>query len=120
MEKIEAIIQPAKLEDVKAALVKAGVSGLTVSHVEGFGRQKGKSLSYRGTHYTASFVPKVRITTVVPSNRTDDIVEAILKAARTGAIGDGKIFVTPVSRVIRIRTNEQNEAALEVGEPALV
>jgi len=120
MEKIEAIIQPGKLDDVKTALVQAGISGITVSQVEGFGRQKGKTLTYRGTHYTASFVPKIKIETVVPSDRTDDIVEVILQAARTGAIGDGKIFVTPVSRVIRIRTNERDEAALGVGEPATV
>jgi nitrogen regulatory protein PII len=113
MEKIEAIIQPTRLEAVKAALVQVGVSGMTVTRVEGFGNQKGRKLNYRGSTYEASFVEKVKIETVVSSDMTDRVVEAIAAAARSGQIGDGKIFVSPVSRVVRIRTNERNDVALQ-------
>ncbi|AGY56827.1 P-II family nitrogen regulator [Gloeobacter kilaueensis] len=112
MEKIEAIIQPGRLEAVKSALVELGVSGMTVTRVAGFGHQKGSTMSYRGTRYTATFVDKVKIETVVASDMTALVVDVIVRTARTGTIGDGKIFVSPVSRVVRIRTGEQDEAAL--------
>jgi len=112
MNKIEAIIQPTKLDEVKNALVRVGISGMTVSQVEGFGHQKGRKMSYRGNNYTADFVSKIKIETVVPSDMTDLVVDVIVRAAKTGAIGDGKIFVSPVSRVIRIRTGERGEPAI--------
>ncbi|MBC7883218.1 MAG: P-II family nitrogen regulator [Anaerolineae bacterium] len=112
MKKIEAIIQPEKLEAVKTALISAGVSGMTVSRVEGFGHQKGQVMNYRGTKYTANFINKVKIDVVVPADMADLIVDVIVRAAKTGQIGDGKIFVTPVSQVVRIRTNERDHAAL--------
>lgn len=112
MKKIEAIIQPDKLEAVKTALINAGVSGMTVSRVEGFGHQKGQVMNYRGTKYTANFINKVKVEVVVPADMADLIVDVVVRAAKSGQIGDGKIFVTPVSQVVRIRTNERDLAAL--------
>ncbi len=122
MDIIVAIIQPSKLEDVKAALVEIGIQGMTITGVKGFGRQKGRPLAFLGLRdlegkpYTVDFVPKVRIELVVPSDRTDLIVDSIVRAARTGKIGDGKVFVLPVSRAVRIRTGEQDQIALSVEE----
>jgi nitrogen regulatory protein P-II 1 len=117
MEKIEAFIQTAKLEEVKDALVALGISGMTVSQVEGFGHQKGQRMNYRGTSYEASFIQKVEIEVIVPAEMTEKVVDAIVKAARTGQIGDGKIFITPVSQVIRIRTEERDlDAIQETGQ----
>jgi nitrogen regulatory protein P-II 1 len=112
MKKIEAIIKPFKLDDVREALSEAGMSGLTVTEVKGFGRQKGHTELYRGAEYVVDFLPKVKIEVVVPENQVDRCVEAIISAARTGKIGDGKIFVYPVEQVIRIRTGEQGEEAV--------
>ncbi len=112
MKKIEAIIKPFKLDDVREALTEAGASGLTVTEVKGFGRQKGHTELYRGAEYVVDFLPKVKIEVVVPDDRVDRCVEAILNGARTGKIGDGKIFVYPVEQVIRIRTGERDEAAI--------
>ena len=112
MKKIEAIIRHFKLEEVKDALNAAGVRGMTVTEVRGFGRQKGHTELYRGAEYVVDFLPKVRIEIVVKSDDVERCVDAIIRAARTGKIGDGKIFVTPVERVIRIRTGEQDEAAV--------
>ena len=113
MKKIEAIIKPFKLEDVKDALVEAGIEGMTVSEVKGYGRQQGHSELYRGAEYVVEFIPKVKIEIVVS---TDDYankaIEAILTAAKTGKIGDGKIFVSDISKTIRIRTEEEDEDAL--------
>ena len=112
MKKIEAIIKPFKLDDVREALSEAGVSGLTVTEVKGFGRQKGHTELYRGAEYVVDFLPKVKIEIVVAADQLDRCIEAITKAARTGKIGDGKIFVTDVSHVVRIRTGETNESAV--------
>jgi nitrogen regulatory protein P-II 1 len=112
MKKIEAIIKPFKLDDVREALSEAGMSGLTVTEVKGFGRQKGHTELYRGAEYVVDFLPKVKIEVVVPENQVDRCVEAVISAARTGKIGDGKIFVYPVEQVIRIRTGEQGEEAV--------
>lgn len=112
MKKIEAIIKPFKLEEVKEAILKLGVSGMTVSEVKGFGRQKGHKEIYRGAEYTVDFLPKVKIEVVVDSEIVSEIVEAIIKKANTGQIGDGKIFIIPMDKVIRIRTGEENEDAL--------
>jgi len=112
MKKIEAIIKPFKLDEVREALSELGVSGLTVTEVKGFGRQKGHTELYRGAEYVVDFLPKVKVEVVVASTLLDAAVEAIIKAARTGKIGDGKIFVTTVEQVIRIRTGETNETAL--------
>jgi nitrogen regulatory protein P-II 1 len=112
MKKIEAIIQPHKLEDVKEALKGIGVDGLTISEVRGHGRQKGHKEVYRGMEYEVDLLPKVKIETVVPDSRLDEITRTLSSAARTGKIGDGKIFVADVERVIRIRTGEENEAAV--------
>ncbi len=112
MKKIEAIIKPFKLDDVREALSEAGVSGLTVTEVKGFGRQKGHTELYRGAEYVVDFLPKVKIELVVADNLLDRCIEAIVSAARTGKIGDGKIFVYPVEQVVRIRTGEQGEAAI--------
>ena len=111
MKKIEAIVKPYKLDEVKDALTGMGVIGMTVSEVRGFGRQKGHTELYRGSEYTIDFLPKIRIELVVPDGLTDKVVDAIA-AARTGSIGDGKVFVTPVETVVRIRTGERDEAAL--------
>jgi len=112
MKKIEAVIKPFKLDDVREALSEVGVSGLTVTEVKGFGRQKGHTELYRGAEYVVDFLPKIKIEVVVPSNLLDAAVDAIIKSARTGKIGDGKIFVTSVEQVVRIRTGETNETAL--------
>ncbi len=112
MKKIEAIIKPFKLDDVREALSEAGVSGLTVTEVKGFGRQKGHTELYRGAEYVVDFLPKVKIELVVADSQLDRCIEAIVSAARTGKIGDGKIFVYPVEQVVRIRTGEQGESAI--------
>ncbi len=112
MKKIEAVIKPFKLDEVREALSEVGVSGLTVTEVKGFGRQKGHTELYRGAEYVVDFLPKVKIEIVVPDNGVDGAIEAIVKAARTGKIGDGKIFVTAVDQVVRIRTGETGEAAV--------
>ena len=112
MKKIEAIFKPFKLDEVREALSEIGVSGLTVTEVKGFGRQKGHTELYRGAEYVVDFLPKVKIDVVVPDNLVESAIDAIVKAARTGKIGDGKIFVSDVSQVIRIRTGETNEAAI--------
>lgn len=112
MKKIEAIIKPFKLDEVREALADVGVTGLTVTEVKGFGRQKGHTELYRGAEYVVDFLPKVKIEVVVGADKLDAVVEAIVKAARTGKIGDGKIFVTSVEQVVRIRTGETNEAAI--------
>ena len=112
MKKIEAIIKPYKLDEVKDALTGMGVIGMTVSEVRGFGRQKGHTELYRGSEYTIDFLPKIRIELVVPDGLTDKVVDTIAAAARTGSIGDGKVFVQPVETAVRIRTGERDEAAL--------
>ena len=113
MKKIEAIIKPFKLEDVKDALVEAGIEGMTVSEVKGYGRQQGHSELYRGAEYVVEFIPKVKIELVVSSDEYADIaIKAIQENAKTGKIGDGKIFVSDISKAIRIRTDEEDEEAL--------
>jgi nitrogen regulatory protein P-II 1 len=112
MKKIEAIIKPFKLDEVREALSEIGVSGLTVTEVKGFGRQKGHTELYRGAEYVVDFLPKVKIEVVIPANLEDKAIDAIIKAARTGKIGDGKIFVCDVGQVVRIRTGETNEDAV--------
>jgi nitrogen regulatory protein PII len=112
MKLIVAIIKPFKLEDVRAALSELGVQGMTVSEVKGFGRQKGHTEIYRGAEYVVSFVPKVKIETVVASTLADRAIEAIRRVANTGQIGDGKIFVSSIDRAVRIRTGESDDAAL--------
>jgi nitrogen regulatory protein P-II 1 len=112
MKKIEAIIKPFKLDEVKAALNAVAVQGMTVTEVRGFGRQKGHKEVYRGAEYIVELVPKIRIELVVPDPTVSKVVETIAKAAKTGKIGDGKIFVTPVEEAIRIRTGERGEGAL--------
>ena len=107
MKKVEAIIRPFKLEDVKVALVEAGIIGMTVSEVRGFGRQKGQVERYRGSEFTVEFLQKLKIEVVVESNRVDEVVTAIADAARTGEIGDGKIFISSVESVVRIRTGDR-------------
>ena len=112
MKKVEAIIRPFKLEDVKLALVNAGIVGMTVSEVRGFGRQKGQVERYRGSEFTVEFLQKLKIEVVVESDRVEDVVKAIADAARTGEIGDGKIFISPVESVVRIRTGDRDSTAL--------
>ena len=112
MKRIEAIIKPFKLEEVKEALEEAGNPGMTVTEVKGFGRQKGHTEIYRGSEYTVDFLPKIKIELVVPDSRAEDAVVAILKAAKTGKIGDGKVFISPIDDAIRIRTEERGESAL--------
>ncbi len=113
MKKIEAIIKPFKLEDVKEALVEAGIEGMTVSEVKGYGRQQGHSELYRGAEYVVEFIPKIKIEIVVSSDEyLNKAIEAIKSAAKTGKIGDGKIFVSDISKTIRIRTDEEDEEAL--------
>jgi nitrogen regulatory protein P-II 1 len=112
MKKIEAVIKPFKLDDVREALSEAGVTGLTVTEVKGFGRQKGHTELYRGAEYVIDFLPKVKIEVVVTDAQVDRCIEAIISAARTGKIGDGKIFVSPTEQVVRIRTGERGEAAI--------
>jgi nitrogen regulatory protein P-II 2 len=112
MKLVTAIIKPFKLDDVRAALSDIGVSGMTVTEVKGFGRQRGHTELYRGAEYVVDFVPKTRIEVAVRSDLVDQVVEAILKSAKTGKVGDGKIFITDIERVIRIRTGETDDAAL--------
>ncbi len=112
MKKIEAIFKPFKLDEVREALSEIGVSGLTVTEVKGFGRQKGHTELYRGAEYVVDFLPKVKVEVVVPNKLLEGAIDAIIKAARTGKIGDGKIFVSSVEQVIRIRTGETDEAAI--------
>ena len=112
MQKIESIIKPFKLDEVKEALSAIGIQGLTVSEVKGFGRQKGHTELYRGAEYVVDFLPKIKVEIVVPDNLSDKVAEAIEKAANTGRIGDGKIFITPVLDAIRIRTGERGEDAI--------
>ena len=112
MKKIEAIIKPFKLDDVKEALTELGVIGMTVTEVRGFGRQKGHTELYRGSEYTIDFLPKVKIELVVADQIVEKVVAAIVAAARTGSIGDGKVFVLPMGEAIRIRTGEKGESAI--------
>ena len=112
MKQITAVIKPFKLDEVREALGEVGVSGLTVTEVKGFGRQKGHTELYRGAEYVVDFLPKVKVEVVVKDSDVERSIEAIVKAAKTGKIGDGKIFVTAVEQVVRIRTGEQDEAAV--------
>jgi nitrogen regulatory protein P-II 1 len=112
MKKIEAIIKPFKLTEVKDALNELGIQGMTVSEVKGFGRQKGHTEIYRGSEYTVDFLPKIKIETVLADDQVKVAVEAIVKAAKTGKIGDGKVFVSPIEEAIRIRTDERGESAV--------
>ena len=112
MKQITAVIKPFKLEEVREGLAEVGVTGLTVTEVKGFGRQKGHTELYRGAEYVVDFLPKVKVELVIKDSDVDRCVEAIVKAAKTGKIGDGKIFVTPVEQVIRIRTGETDESAV--------
>jgi nitrogen regulatory protein P-II 1 len=112
MKKIEAIIKPFKLEEVKDALSEIGIEGMTVSEVKGFGRQRGHTEIYRGSEYKVDFLPKMKIEIVLPSNRVEAAVTAIVNAAKTGKIGDGKVFVADVEEIIRIRTGEKGDAAI--------
>ena len=112
MKKIEAIIKPFKLDEVREALSEVGVTGLTVTEVKGFGRQNGHTELYRGAEYVVDFLPKIKVELVVAEATVEAAIEAIIKAARTGKIGDGKIFVTAVEQIVRIRTGETNEAAI--------
>lgn len=112
MKKVEAIIKPFKLEEVKKALADIGIVGMTVTEVKGFGRQKGHTEQYRGAEYAIEFVPKIRMEIAVADNDVEKVVAAVMAAAKTGSIGDGKIFVSPLSEVVRIRTGEMGEGAL--------
>ena len=112
MKKIEAVIKPFKLDEVREALSEVGITGLTVTEVKGFGRQKGHTELYRGAEYVVDFLPKIKLEVIVASDVAEQAIEAIIKAARTGKIGDGKIFVMPVEQVVRIRTGETNESAI--------
>lgn len=112
MKKIEAIIRPFKLDDVKEALLEEGVKGLTISEVRGYGRQKGHKETYRGSEYRIEFVPKIKIEIVVPNGILEKVIDAIVRTAKTGQVGDGKIFISDISDVIRIRTEESGEEAL--------
>ncbi len=112
MKKIEAIIKPFKLDDVVESLSEVGIEGLSITEIRGFGRQKGRTEIYKGAEYVVDFLPKIKIEVVLNDSLVDSAIEAIRKSAHTGKIGDGKIFVTPVDAVVRIRTNERNEEAL--------
>lgn len=112
MKKIEAIIKPFKLDEIREALSELGITGLTVTEVKGFGRQKGHTELYRGAEYVVDFLPKIKVEVVIPTDQVDAAIDAIVKAAHSGKIGDGKIFVLPVEQVVRIRTGELNEAAI--------
>jgi nitrogen regulatory protein P-II 1 len=112
MKKIEAIVKPFKLDDVKSALSELGVEGMTVSEVKGFGRQKGHTEIYRGSEYTVDFLPKIKIEVVLPDDQVNAAVNAVVKAAQTGKIGDGKVFVSPIEDAIRIRTGDRGESAV--------
>jgi nitrogen regulatory protein P-II 2 len=112
MKLIQAIIKPFKLDEVKDALLELGVQGMTVTEVKGFGRQKGHKETYRGTEYQIEFVPKIKLEIAISDNRVSEVLEAIMRAAKTGSIGDGKIFITELDGVIRIRTGESGEGAV--------
>ena len=112
MKKVEAIIKPFKLEEVKDALGDVGIEGMTVSEVKGFGRQKGHTEIYRGSEYTVDFLPKIKLELVLPDNSVEAAVAAIIKSAKTGKIGDGKVFVSSIEQAVRIRTDEKGEAAV--------
>ena len=112
MKKIEAIIRPFKLEDVKIALVNSGIVGMTVSEVRGFGRQKGQVERYRGSKFTVEFLQKLKVEVVVENEKVNSVIDAIAEAAKTGEIGDGKIFITSIDSVVRIRTGDKDEEAL--------
>jgi nitrogen regulatory protein P-II 1 len=112
MKKIEAVIKPFKLDDVKDALTSIGIVGMTVSEVRGFGRQKGHTELYRGGEYTVDFLPKIKVEVVVPDHIADKVAEVMVAAAKTGNIGDGKIFIYPIDMAVRIRTGERDESAL--------
>ncbi len=112
MKKVEAVVKPFKLDDVKEKLAELGIKGMTVTEVRGFGRQKGHTEIYRGAEYVVDFLPKIKIEVVVPDNQVAEVVDAIRKAAHTGKIGDGKIFVSAIEEVVRIRTGEMGEQAL--------
>ena len=112
MKQIEAIIKPFKLDEVKEALTKMGIQGMTITEVKGFGRQKGHTELYRGAEYSVDFLPKVKIQILVPEDKASQVVDTIVKTARTGKIGDGKIFIVPVEEVIRIRTGEKGTDAI--------
>jgi nitrogen regulatory protein PII len=112
MKKIEAIIKPFKLEEVKDALGELGIEGMTVTEVKGFGRQKGHTEIYRGSEYTVDFLPKIKIEIVIPDEKLEEAVEAIVKTAKTGKIGDGKVFVSTIDEAVRIRTEEKGVSAV--------
>lgn len=112
MKKIEAIIRPFKLDEVKEALIEEGIKGLTITEVRGYGRQKGHTETYRGSEYHIEFVPKIKIEIVVEANKAEKVIDAILRTAKTGQVGDGKIFVSDIQDVIRIRTEESGKGAL--------
>lgn len=112
MKKIEAVIKPFKLEDVKEALAEIGITGMTVSEVKGYGRQKGHSELYRGAEYVVDFLPKVKLEMVVDDSMVDQVVDSVVEAARTGKIGDGKIFISDINQIIRIRTGETDSEAI--------
>ncbi len=112
MKKIETIIKPFKLEALKEALQDLGINGMTVSEVKGFGRQKGHTEIYRGAEYVVDFIPKIKVEVIIEQDRVDEVIEAIIKAVRTGKIGDGKIFVLPVEKIVRIRTGETDREAI--------
>lgn len=112
MKKIEAIIKPFKLDDVKDALNEIGIKGMTITEVKGYGRQKGHTEIYRGAEYVVDFIPKIKLEVVVPADSADQVVDKIREAANTGKIGDGKIFVMPIERVVRVRTGEENNDAV--------
>jgi len=112
LKKIEAIIKPFKLEDVKEALTEAGITGMTVSDVKGYGRQQGHSELYRGAEYVVDFLPKIKVELIVANKDVDSTINLITEAAKTGKIGDGKIFISPIERIVRIRTGEEDEEAI--------
>ncbi|GBD02926.1 Nitrogen regulatory protein P-II [bacterium HR19] len=112
MKKIEAIIKPFKLDDVKDALTSIGISGMTITEVRGFGRQKGHTELYRGAEYVVDFLPKIKIEIIVPDDMVDKVVKTIIESAKTGKVGDGKIFIYPIEEAIRIRTGEKGEDAI--------
>jgi len=112
VKKIEAIIKPFKLDEIKEALSEAGITGMTISEVKGFGRQKGHTELYRGAEYVVDFIPKIKVEVVVPDSLVEKAIETIMESARTGKIGDGKIFVSPVEDAVRIRTGERGESAI--------
>jgi nitrogen regulatory protein P-II 1 len=112
MKKIEAIIKPFKLEEVKDALAELGIEGMTITEVKGFGRQKGHTEIYRGSEYTVDFLPKIKVEIVIPDNRVDVAVAAIVKTAKTGKIGDGKVFISKIDEAVRIRTEEKGDQAV--------